>query len=115
MKTAEMAGKVRRPDGHALQRSPVPREQFVEPVDRVLGDTGQHVGQPSLRIDVIHFCRDDDAVHGGSALSAAIGAGESTTFGRGRYRGALFPRHSFDQQMRPSSRKRTNAGQRLSM
>jgi hypothetical protein len=59
-----------------LQRSPVPRQQFVEPVDRVLGDTGQHVGQPSLRIHVIHFCRDDDAVHGGGAPSAAIGAGE---------------------------------------
>jgi len=29
-----------------------------------------------LRIDVVHFCRDDDAVHGGSALSAAVGARE---------------------------------------
>ena len=50
---------------------PVPRQKFVEPVSRVLGDTGQNVGQPCLRIDVVHFCRDDDAVHGGSALSAA--------------------------------------------
>jgi len=45
-------------------------------VDRVLGDPGQDVGQPGLRIHVVHFGRDDDAVHGGSALSAAVGAGE---------------------------------------
>jgi hypothetical protein len=42
----------------------------------VLGDASQNVGQPRLRIDVVHFCGDDDAVHGGSALSAAVGAGE---------------------------------------
>jgi hypothetical protein len=29
-----------------------------------------------LRIDVVHFGRDDDAVHGSGSLSAAIGAGE---------------------------------------
>jgi len=45
-------------------------------VDRVRSDTGQDVGQPGLRIDVVHFGRDDDAVHGGGALSAAIGARE---------------------------------------
>ena len=45
-------------------------------MSRVLGNAGQDVGQPSLRIDVVHFCRDDDAVHGGSALSAAVGARE---------------------------------------
>ena len=43
---------------------------------RVLGDTGQDVGQPGLRIHIVHFGRDDDAVHGGGALAAAIGAGE---------------------------------------
>jgi hypothetical protein len=42
----------------------------------MLGDTGQHVGEPSLRIDIVHFCCDDDAVHGGGAPSAAIGARE---------------------------------------
>jgi hypothetical protein len=26
-------------------------------VSRVLGNAGQDVGQPSLRIDVVHFCR----------------------------------------------------------
>src|SRR5215510_13984473 len=39
-------------------------------------DAGEHSGKPSLRIDVVHFRRDDEAVHGGGAISAAIGAGE---------------------------------------
>ena len=62
--------------GAVSKQLPIPRQEFVEPVSRVLGDAGQNVGQPSLRIDVVHFCSDDDAVHGGSTLSSAIGAGE---------------------------------------
>src|SRR3979409_846481 len=73
VKTGEMAGKSGCLISMRLKRSPVPGQEFVEPVDRVLGDTGQDVGQPGLRIDVVHFGRDDDAVHGSSALSAAIG------------------------------------------
>jgi hypothetical protein len=42
----------------------------------VLGDAGQDVGQPGLRIHVVDRGRDDNAVHGGGALSAAIRAGE---------------------------------------
>jgi hypothetical protein len=45
-------------------------------MDRVLGDAGQDVGQPGLRIHVVHRGSDYDAVHGGGALSAAIGASE---------------------------------------
>jgi hypothetical protein len=45
-------------------------------VSRVLGDASEHVGQPSLWIHVVHLCRDDEAVHGGGPLSAAIGTGE---------------------------------------
>ena len=45
-------------------------------MDGVFGDASQDVGEPGLWIDVVHFCRDNDAVHGGSALSAAIGTGE---------------------------------------
>jgi len=42
----------------------------------MLGDTGQHVGEPSLRIDVVHFGRDDKAVHSRCTASAAIGVRE---------------------------------------
>ncbi len=45
-------------------------------MDRVLRDAGQDIGQPGLRIDVVHFGGDNDAVHRGGALSTAIGAGE---------------------------------------
>ena len=58
------------------KRLPIPRQEFVEPVSRVLGDAGEQVGEPCLRIDAIHFGRDNDAVHDGGSLSAAIGAGE---------------------------------------
>jgi hypothetical protein len=27
----------------------------------VIGDAGEHVGEPSLWIDIIHFCGDDEA------------------------------------------------------
>jgi hypothetical protein len=42
----------------------------------VLGDASQHIGEPGLRIDVVHFSRDDQAIHGSSASATAIGAGE---------------------------------------
>ena len=43
--------------GARLQRPPVPRQQFVEPVDRVLGETSQHIGQPKLADPRRSFCR----------------------------------------------------------
>jgi hypothetical protein len=33
---------------------PIPRQEFVDPVDRVLGDAGEDIGQPSLRIGTGH-------------------------------------------------------------
>jgi hypothetical protein len=32
----------------------------------------QDVRQPSLRIDIVHFGRDDEAVHGGGMLTTAV-------------------------------------------
>jgi hypothetical protein len=40
-----------------FEASPIPRQQFVEPLNRMLGDTRQDIGEPGLRIDVVHFCR----------------------------------------------------------
>jgi sugar/nucleoside kinase (ribokinase family) len=57
-------------------RLPVPWEELVDQVSWVLGDASEHVCQPSLWIHVVHLCRDDETVHGGCPLSAAIGAGE---------------------------------------
>jgi hypothetical protein len=41
-------------------------------MSRMGGDAGEDIDQPSLRIDAIHLGRDDEAVHGGRASSAAI-------------------------------------------
>jgi hypothetical protein len=40
------------------------------------GDAGEDVGEPGLRVDVVHLGRDDQAVHGGGAICASIGAGK---------------------------------------
>jgi hypothetical protein len=42
---------------------------------RVAGDAGEDVSQPSLRIDAIHFARDNEAVHHRSAIAPAIRRG----------------------------------------
>ena len=60
-------------------RLPVPRQQLVER-DRVLGDAGEDIGEPGLRIDVVHLGGDDQAVHQGGALAAAIGTREEPRF-----------------------------------
>jgi hypothetical protein len=41
----------------------------------MIGDTGQDVGQPSLRIDIIQFGSDDQAIDRRSALSTTVRRG----------------------------------------
>jgi hypothetical protein len=36
---------------------PIPRQQFLKPVLRRIGDAGEDVGQPGLRIDVVELRR----------------------------------------------------------
>jgi hypothetical protein len=49
----DMPGQAARTDtGWA---APVPRQQLVEPVDRMIGNARQHVGEPGPRIDTIHL------------------------------------------------------------
>ncbi len=56
--------------------APVPGQQLVDAAGGISGNAGQHVGQPSLRIDGVEFCSDDEAVEDGGALTAAVGASE---------------------------------------
>ena len=51
---------------------PIPRQQFIKPMRGMGGDAREDVGEPSLQIDAIHFRRDNETVHGRSALPAAI-------------------------------------------
>ena len=42
----------------------------------MIGDAGEHVGEPGLRGDVIELGGGDQGVHRRGALAAAVGAGE---------------------------------------
>ena len=57
----------------------------------MLGDAGEDVGEPGLRVDVVHLGRDEQAVHGGSALAAAIGAGEEPRLAPKGNRAVILP------------------------
>lgn len=43
---------------------------------RIGGQSGEDVGEPGLRVDIVHLGADDQAVENGRALSAAIGTAE---------------------------------------
>jgi len=48
----------------------VPGEQFVDPVDRMVGDAGQDSAEIAFGIESIEFRRSDERVDGGSAFAA---------------------------------------------
>ena len=54
----------------------VPGQEFSDSVHRVIGNARQDLAQIGLRIEAVEFGRADQAVDGGSALAAGIGAGE---------------------------------------
>src|SRR5438094_7162101 len=60
----------------AIRRPPVPREKLIEPASAVVVDASEHIGNPSLRIDVVEPRGLDQRVHHCCTLAAAIGAGE---------------------------------------
>jgi hypothetical protein len=39
----------------------------------MIGDAAQHIGGPGLGIDAVEFCRADQGVDRGSALTASVG------------------------------------------
>ena len=55
---------------------PVPRQEFVNALGGVIGQASQHVGEPSLRIDIVELGGCDQRVDGGGAPAAFVGAGE---------------------------------------
>ena len=46
----------------------------------MLGDASQDIGEPGLRINIVHFGCDDQAVHNSGPLAATIGAAEQPGF-----------------------------------
>ena len=55
---------------------PVPGQDLVHTGVRQLGDAGENVGEPSLRIDVVELGGDDEGIHRRGAHAAAVGAAE---------------------------------------
>ena len=52
--------------------APIPWQQFVETVLWDVGDAAEHIGKPSLRIDVVELRCGDEAQHEGRALTSAV-------------------------------------------
>jgi len=46
----------------------------------MLGNPGKNVGEPGLRIDIVHLGRDDQAVHHCGTIAATIRAAEQPGF-----------------------------------
>jgi hypothetical protein len=58
----------------------------------MLGDPRQDVGQPGLRIDIVHFSGDNQAVHRRRSLAAAVGTGEQLRIVDGDFEGERYER-----------------------
>ena len=72
MSAFDSSGGARERDGVV----PIPGQQCGQVGDLVIGDPGQHVGEPGLGIDVIELGRLNQRQHDRGALAAAIGARE---------------------------------------
>lgn len=59
-----------------VRRFPLPWQQFRKSALRDVGDAGENVGQPGLRIDVVELGRHNERGHGCRSVGAAFGAGE---------------------------------------
>ena len=59
---------------------PVPGEEFVDAVDGMRGDAGEHVAQPGERVDAVQLAGLDQTIDGGGTLSAGIRTGEEPIF-----------------------------------
>src|SRR5690242_6623699 len=55
---------------------PAPGEQFVDPMDGVISDAREDIGQVGLRIDAVHPACFEEGVHAGRTLSTGVGAAE---------------------------------------
>ena len=78
-------------------------------------DAAQDVGEPSLRVDAIELGGADQGVDRRRALAATIGTREQPRLPAEGNTAQRALAALFDRQIRPSSRKRVKAGQRLSM
>ena len=60
----------------------VPRQELFDTIDRMFGDTGEHVAEIMLRVQAIQFRRSDKGIDRGGSFTAGIGAGEQVIWVR---------------------------------
>src|SRR5882757_4901437 len=79
--------------GGAINTSeaPVPGQQRGEIVDLVIGDTGEHVGEPGLWIDVVELCGLNQREHDRGAFATSIGTGEQPCLATERHHPFILP------------------------
>jgi hypothetical protein len=109
-----LTGRERRSGGHGDRRrgGPGPREQVVDPLDRVVGDAGEDIAQVGLGVEPVEHRGLDQGVEDRGAPTATVGAGEQIILpaqGQGLMaRSAVL----FVISSRPSWANRQSAGQR---
>src|SRR5256714_7186050 len=60
--------------------APVPGQKLIQPLDSMIVDAREHVGEPGLRIDVVELGGGDEGVDGRGTPAALIGAGKGPVF-----------------------------------
>lgn len=58
----------------------VPGQEFVDPVDRVLGDASEELAQVGLWVEAIELGGADEAVERRGTLAASVGSSEEIIF-----------------------------------
>src|SRR5262245_2954128 len=61
--------------------TPSLRQQLADAPHRMIGKTGEDIGEPSLRVDAFELSGLDQRVDGGGAPSAFVGAGKRCSCG----------------------------------
>jgi len=65
--------------GLGLQvRLPIPGQQVDDFVGGIVGEPGQHVCKPGLRVDIVDLTGFDEGVDGGGAMATITAIGESS-------------------------------------
>jgi len=59
-----------------MGKAPVPGQELIEPGGWVIGDTGEDIGQPSLRVDIVKLGWLDQGVDDSSPLPTAVRTAE---------------------------------------
>ena len=101
--------------GSGGEPAPIPGEKLVQTVHRMVGDAGQHVGEPGLWIDVVQLRGHDQRRDDGGPLGAPVRPGEQPRLASEGEASERALGRIVARAVRPSSRKRTKAGQRRSM